>query len=249
MSRRRKTNTRKDALSKYEGGSGVRNWKLSIVIFCIIAGITEVLLIRATVRSDERVMMVLMTFVMTIVFLSFILALLRLGPSVKGEEEPEEGASCGKAKTDSKVERKTLRVAAAVLFGKDESILAAERGYGAYEGWFEFPGGKLEEGETAEEACRREIREELGAEIRIYKELAVTKKHYPEYDVELHAFLATLESDMELREHHSARRLSESELDSVRWLPSDLAVVNLLKEQGLHHFAELIREQEARTGR
>lgn len=228
--------SKKDPLQKYSGESGIRNWKLSIVIFAAAAALCEFFLIRGILTSEDRTMMILVTALMTLVFGTFLFSLIRLGRSVKGEEEKNK-EKAGEEK------RKKLRVAAAVILGKDGSVLAAERGYGAYEGWFEFPGGKLEEGETAEAACRREIREELGAEVKIYKELAVTKESYPEYDVELHAFLASLESDMELREHRSARWLSEGELEDVRWLPSDLAVVEILKKQGLAHFAAMIRAQ------
>lgn len=233
MAKRRK----KDSLKKYSGGNGVRNWKLSIGLFVAVAAVCEFFLIRGILTSEDRTMMVLMTLIMTLVFASFLFALLRLGPSVKGEDEGEAKKPHAEANGASEP-RKRLRVAAAVIFDKDGNLLAAERGYGAYEGKFEFPGGKLEEGETAEAACKREIREELGAEITIYKEIAVTKESYPEYDVELHAFLATLEGEIELREHHSVRWLAEGEWDDVPWLPSDLAVIDILKERGAAHWTK-----------
>ena len=125
---------------------------------------------------------------------------------------------------------KTVRVAAAVI-RKGDRIFATQRGYGPFKGGWEFPGGKLEPGETAEAALAREIREELDCEIRIEKALGRIEYDYPDFRLEMDVFLCSLASDgMTLREHSAARWLAKDELGSVDWLPADRSFVEDLKK-------------------
>lgn len=127
-------------------------------------------------------------------------------------------------------ERKTVRVVAAVIL-KDGRVFATQRGYGPYRDWWEFPGGKIETGETPEEALRREIREELDTEIRVGDLLEEVEYDYPEFHLSMICFLAdVISGHLVLREHEDARWLSPDRLDEVQWLPADLAVIRHLKE-------------------
>lgn len=132
---------------------------------------------------------------------------------------------------------KEIHVAAAIIIGSgvnENKIFATQRGYGNYKDWWEFPGGKLEPGETAEEALVREIREELDAEINVGSYFDTVEYDYPEFHVSMQCFLCTLASEhLELLEHEAARWLDKSNIDSVNWLPSDTEVVNKLKESVL----------------
>ena len=124
---------------------------------------------------------------------------------------------------------KTIEVVAAVIH-KDGAYFATQRGYGEFEGMWEFPGGKIEPGESRESALRREIQEELGIDITIDKFLCTTDYDYPSFHLTMHCYLCSVESGMiELREHKSARWLTVELLDSVEWLPADLEVVENLK--------------------
>lgn len=125
---------------------------------------------------------------------------------------------------------KTIHVAAAVIRNGDK-FLATQRGYGDYKDGWEFPGGKIEEGETPEKALEREIREELGAEI-IAGDLLVTVEHdYPGFHLSMQCFWAELSdgSGLKLLEHEDARWLGADELDMVNWLPADVKVVEAIK--------------------
>ena len=120
---------------------------------------------------------------------------------------------------------KSIEVAAAVIM-KDDRILATQRGYGGYKDSWEFPGGKLEPGETPEEALVREIREELKADINVGELLDVVEYDYPEFHMKMYCYLCTLASpEITLVEHEAARWLSADELESVDWLPSDVELV------------------------
>ena len=132
--------------------------------------------------------------------------------------------------------RKHVEVVAAVIRqGKDTAgtqrlspvrILATQRGYGPWKGWWKFPGGKPEKGETHEEALRREIREELDTDILIERFLETVEYDYPDFHLTMHCYLCTLPSDRyTLREHASARWLTTDELDSVQWLPADVQIL------------------------
>lgn len=129
---------------------------------------------------------------------------------------------------------RTVRVAAAIMV-KEGRIFATQRGYGDYKDWWEFPGGKLEDGETPEEALTREIREELRAEISIGRLFDTVEYDYPEFHLVMYCFLCGLASDgVELVEHEAAYWLGKKDIMAVRWLPSDIEVVEkLVAEAGI----------------
>ena len=124
---------------------------------------------------------------------------------------------------------KELYVVAAII-KKDNKILATQRGYGEFEGLWEFPGGKIEDGETKEEALVREIKEELNADIIVEKFALDLEWKYPNFYLYMSCFECVLESDIELLEHMGARWLSLDELDSVEWIQADIKAVNYIKE-------------------
>ena len=128
-------------------------------------------------------------------------------------------------------QRKTIHVAAAIICENDR-IFATERGYGAWKDYWEFPGGKIEPGETPEEALRREILEELDTEIEVGEKLVTVEYDYPEFHLSMDCFLAEIKSGgLVLKEHEAARWLKKSELDSVRWLPADESILELLRDR------------------
>ena len=125
---------------------------------------------------------------------------------------------------------KVVEVVAAVIV-RDGKVFATQRGYGDFKDMWEFPGGKIEEGESREEALKREIREELAADISVDSFLQTVEYDYPKFHLILHCFLCSLKNDtLHLLEHESARWLSANELDSVEWLPADLSIVRNLKQ-------------------
>ena len=125
---------------------------------------------------------------------------------------------------------KTIHVVAAIIVD-GERIFATQRGYGDWKDYWEFPGGKIEPGESPEEALRREIREELDTEICVGKKLTTIEYDYPEFHLSMDCFLAEiLEGSLVLKEHEAAKWLRKVELDSVRWLPADETIIDLLKE-------------------
>ena len=120
---------------------------------------------------------------------------------------------------------KQIEVVAAII-RKGDKIFATQRGYGEWQDWWEFPGGKMEVGETPEEALVREIREELSSEIRVGELLTTVEYDYPAFHLTMHCFLCTLVGDaLHLNEHEAARWLTKDELDTVKWLPADEEVV------------------------
>lgn len=123
---------------------------------------------------------------------------------------------------------KSIEVVAAII-QKENRILATKRGYGEFIGGWEFPGGKVELGEDNETALRREISEELNAEIVVGDKLMSVNHQYDSFFLTMHCYWCSLESEFELLEHSAARWLSSSELDSVEWLPADIAVVDAIK--------------------
>ena len=124
---------------------------------------------------------------------------------------------------------KKIEVVAAIIY-KDGEYFATQRGYGEFEGMWEFPGGKIEPGESSESALKREIQEELGIDITINKFLCTTDYDYPSFHLTMHCYLCCVESgEIELREHKSARWLTVELLDSVEWLPADKEVIDKLK--------------------
>lgn len=120
---------------------------------------------------------------------------------------------------------KTIEVVAAIIV-RDGKVFATERGYGQWKGWWEFPGGKMEEGESPEEALKREIREELDAEICVGELLDTVEWDYPDFHMTMHCFICSLTSgSMHLNEHEDAAWLTEETLDSVKWLPADEGLI------------------------
>ena len=112
-------------------------------------------------------------------------------------------------------------VVAAIIL-KDGKVFATRRGYGEWKGWWEFPGGKIEEGETPQAALVREIREELDAEISVGDLLEIVEWDYPDFHLTMHCYLCSLLSDsMHLNEHEAAAWLGRATLHSVKWLPAD----------------------------
>ena len=124
---------------------------------------------------------------------------------------------------------KTINVVAAIIH-QDGKILATQRGYGEYKGLWEFPGGKMELGETEEQAIIREISEELNVDIVVERKVCTVEHDYPQFHLVMHCFWCSIGSGvLELREHQSARWLAQSEWESVEWLPADVSVVEALR--------------------
>ena len=123
---------------------------------------------------------------------------------------------------------KKIEVVAAILH-RGGAYFATQRGYGEFEGMWEFPGGKIEPGESREVALKREIKEELGVNIAFENLLCTTEYDYPSFHLTMHCYLCSVASDeIELREHKSALWLTAETLDSVEWLPADKEVVDKL---------------------
>ena len=124
---------------------------------------------------------------------------------------------------------KTVRVVAAVIRDGDR-IFATARGYGEYKGWWEFPGGKIEAGETPEEALVREIREELDTEIRVGELIDTIECDYPTFHLSMDCFLAEVVAGrLVLKEAEDARWLTKETLESVQWLPADASLIEHIK--------------------
>ena len=125
---------------------------------------------------------------------------------------------------------KTIEVVAAIIFDEQGRIFATQRGYGEWKDWWEFPGGKIEAGETPQQALHREIREELDAEIEVGPLLHTINYDYPAFHLTMHCFRCTLaESHVTLLEHEAARWLAPDELQTVRWLPADEELIDMLQ--------------------
>ena len=124
---------------------------------------------------------------------------------------------------------KTIEVVAAIII-KDGKVFATQRGYGEWKGWWEFPGGKTEPGESPQEALVREISEELDAEIEVGDLLETVEWDYPSFHLTMHCFLCMLLSDsFHLNEHEAAAWLTPEDLHSVKWLPADEGLVARIK--------------------
>ncbi len=124
---------------------------------------------------------------------------------------------------------KIVRVAAAVIIDKGR-VFATQRGYGEYKDGWEFPGGKIEPGETPEEAIVREIKEELEAEIEPVRLIDTVEYDYPGFHLSMDCFLCRLKSEnIVLKEHEAARWLDKSSLYDVEWLPADLGLIEKIK--------------------
>ena len=121
---------------------------------------------------------------------------------------------------------KKIEVVAAIII-KDHHVFATQRGYGEFKDWWEFPGGKIETGECPQDALKREIREELDAEISVGELLQTVEWDYPAFHLTMHCFVCSLESDsLHLNEHEAAAWLSKDSLYSVRWLPADYVLLD-----------------------
>lgn len=130
---------------------------------------------------------------------------------------------------------KTIRVVAAIMKAANEKgepiIFATQRGYGEFKGGWEFPGGKIEEGETPEQALIREIREELETEIVVGELVDTIEYDYPTFHLSMDCFWTEIVSgDLILKEHEAARWLTKAELDSVEWLPADITLIEKIRD-------------------
>ena len=125
---------------------------------------------------------------------------------------------------------KTIRVVAAVIRDK-EKIFATARGYGEFKGQWEFPGGKVEPGETPQQALKREIMEELNTEIEVGELIDTIEYDYPTFHLSMDCFWAKVSvGELELKEAEAAKWLTKDELDSVAWLPADITLIGKIKE-------------------
>ncbi len=132
---------------------------------------------------------------------------------------------------------KTIEVVAAVIV-KDGDVLATQRGYGEFKGKWEFPGGKIKEGENREEALKREIKEELNADIEIKEFLTTVNYDYPNFHLIMHAYICSLKNNIEFvyhskneLEHDNMIWLDKKDLDYLDWLEADINIVNCYKNK------------------
>lgn len=126
---------------------------------------------------------------------------------------------------------KTVRVVAAVI-KKDDKIFATQRGYGEMKGGWEFPGGKIEEGETSKQALVREIKEELNTEIKVGDLIDTIEFDYSKFHLSMDCFWCEIvKGGLELREHEAAKWLTKDDLYSVDWLPADVGLIEKIKKE------------------
>ena len=127
--------------------------------------------------------------------------------------------------------RKTINVVAA-LIRDGKRVFATARGYGNYKGWWEFPGGKVEPGESPENALVREIREELDSEISVDEYISTIEYDYPEFHLSMRCYWCSLISgDLILKEAEDAKWLDVDTIDSVKWLPADITLIDEIKKR------------------
>lgn len=128
---------------------------------------------------------------------------------------------------------KTVKVVAAVIcddLNKRNKVFATARGYGEYKGKWEFPGGKIEEGETPQQALKREIEEELDTEINVGEYICTVEYDYPSFHLSMDCFFCeVVKGQLVLKEAEEARWLTKDTIDSVEWLPADVMVVEIIK--------------------
>lgn len=128
-------------------------------------------------------------------------------------------------------EIKTIEVVAAIIRHGDK-VFATQRGYGEFEGGWEFPGGKMEPGETPPQALIREIKEELDTEIEVGELIETVEYDYPKFHLTMHCFMCTVKSGhLVLKEHEAAKWLTKNTLDSVDWLPADEGIIDKIKKK------------------
>lgn len=125
---------------------------------------------------------------------------------------------------------KKIEVVAAIIV-RDHEVFATQRGYGEWKDWWEFPGGKIEAGESPQNALKREILEELNADISVGELLDTIEWDYPTFHLTMHCFVCSLLSEsLHLNEHEASAWLTADTLRSVRWLPADLALLDKISE-------------------
>lgn len=126
---------------------------------------------------------------------------------------------------------KTIEVVAAII-RKGDKIFATQRGYGDWKDYWEYPGGKVEKGETPEQALVREIREELDTEIRVDKFLCTIDWDYPAFHLTMHCYICSLLTEaLHLNEHEAARWLTKDSIHTVNWLPADEILLPLIVQE------------------
>ena len=130
---------------------------------------------------------------------------------------------------------KTISVVAAIIIRSQtngtKQVFATQRGYGDYKDWWEFPGGKIEQGESPQDALRREIREELATKINVGDYIGTIEYDYPEFHLSMQCFVCNVVSGkLELLEHENAAWLTCETLRSVKWLPADITILNKVEE-------------------
>lgn len=124
---------------------------------------------------------------------------------------------------------KTIKVAAAIIIDEDK-VFATQRGYGEFKDGWEFPGGKIEEGETGEKAIIREIEEELETKIQVQEKIDTVEYDYPNFHISMECFICKIEEgNLVLKEHEAAKWLKKDELYSVDWLPADIGLIEKIK--------------------
>lgn len=125
---------------------------------------------------------------------------------------------------------KTIEVVAAIIVA-DGKVFSTQRGYGEFKDMWEFPGGKMEPGETPQQALKREIQEELATEIEVGDFIHTIEYDYPNFHLTMHCYVCSVVSgNLQLLEHEAAKWLTKSELDTVDWLPADLIIIPMIRE-------------------
>lgn len=128
-------------------------------------------------------------------------------------------------------QRKNINVVVSIIF-RDGKFFATQRGYGEWKDWWEFPGGKIKQGETLEEALKREIREELSTEICVDEFLCTAEYDYPKFHLSMHRYICSLLTEsLHFNEYEAVRWLKRDEMKSVNWLPADVKVIESLKNK------------------
>ena len=126
---------------------------------------------------------------------------------------------------------KSIEVVAAII-RKEDKVFATQRGYGPWKDYWEWPGGKVEQGESPTQALRREIREELDADIHIDKFLHTVEWDYPDFHLTMHCYMCSLVTDaLHLNEHEAAQWLKADNLGSINWLPADHVLIPLIEKE------------------
>ena len=125
---------------------------------------------------------------------------------------------------------KVIKVVAAIIFDH-EKVFATQRGYGEFKDGWEFPGGKMEHGETPQQALKREIKEELDTDIEVGEQIDIVEYDYPNFHLTMYCFICTIKSgDLVLKEHEAAKWLTRETLDSVDWLPADRGLIEKIRD-------------------